>query len=699
MERIAVILGKMNNSGVESVVMDYYKNLDHNSYQYDFYVDQNSKGIPQLEITKLGGRVFLLPSISKVFLYQKTLKKYLKAGGYNVMHVHMNTLSFFALRVGKQLDIPVRILHNHTTSHKKEFIRHIIKVLLRPLCVKYATHFVACSAHALEWMYKNKANAKDVKIFNNAIDVNRFAFDVNKRNNLREQLGVSDNVVVGCIGRFVKQKNQTFLLDVFSECANKNDNLRLILVGEGSLECQLKEKINRYGLSQKVIILPPSIDVEKYYSCFDLFVIPSIYEGLGRVVIEAQASGLKVICSKFFPQEVDMGAGLVEFLSLKDKNGWVKAVLDTADTIDLDKAKIDRESKKVDLKQKGYDIVYASRELNEYYQNFCTDYEVAITKDEKNENLPLISVLIPVYNISAYVKQMLDSVINQSYKNIEIVVVDDGSTDDSGKICDEYLIDKRVSVYHVNNSGLASARNFLLHKASGEYITYIDGDDVVSPYYVENLYNAIINSQSDMSCCDFEKFIDGEVFPYASNDCKVEKFDCQSYLRKVLLQELECNAWGKLYKKEKMSLVKYPDGALYEDVAALPSVLEGVSTVSYTNSKDYYYRQNQKSILHKPFSLRDLDCVRFMDNLKDYVENNYPSLKYEMDTRFFSAVCNLFLRVDKKAFKNEYKYLWQKIKGMRKAVLRVKGARKKNKIAAILTYFGKFTFKTAYKLI
>ncbi len=699
MERIAVILGKMNNTGVETVVLDYYNNLDRSAYQYDFYIDQNSKGIPQVEITGLGGKVFFLPSVKKFVCYQKTLRKYLEAGNYDVMHVHTNTLAVFALRAGKQAKVPVRILHNHTTSSRREVIRHFIKLILRPFCVAYATDYVACSKHASKWMYgKKKSNSENVKILYNAIDVNRFSFNNQLRLEIRKDLGVSNNFVIGCVARFEKQKNHAFLIDVFSQCVLVNENFRLVLIGEGSLENSIKDKINKLGLADKVIILPQTTKVHKYYPAFDCLVMPSIYEGLGRVVIEAQASGLNIICSNHVPKEVDMGENLVKFLPLRNKKEWVTYLLSIFRNYEFDNLESKRGFAYNCLAKNGYDIKLAGRELNEYYNRFIVDSEVAVTSLEY-EKTPLISVLIPVYNVSTYVKDALDSVINQSYKNIEIIIVDDGSTDNSGEICDEYLVDKRVKVFHRENAGLASSRNFLVSQANGEFVVFVDGDDVVSPYYVENLYNAMYYTKADMSCCDFEKFIEGDNYPYAEKNSLAVIFDVEQYIRKVLLQKLECNAWGKLYKTDTIKGVQYPDGALYEDVAGLPSILEKIKTVAFANGKDYYYRQNQKSILHKPFTKKDLDCDRFMNNLRVFIEDNYPNLKKEMDTRYFSAICNLFLRVDKKQFREEYDYLWNKIKVLRKSVLKVKGARIKNKLGAILSYFGRFIFRTAYRLI
>ena len=141
MERIAVILGKMNKGGVESVVLDYYKNIDHSRYQFDFYVDKNSTSIDYSGITELGGRIFLIPPIKKYFNFKKVLKFYLKQGKYNIIHAHLNTLSFLVLKIAKKLGVTIRINHNHTTSNAKEIVKHIIKILLKPFANLYVTDY------------------------------------------------------------------------------------------------------------------------------------------------------------------------------------------------------------------------------------------------------------------------------------------------------------------------------------------------------------------------------------------------------------------------------------------------------------------------------------------------------------------------------------------------------------------------------
>jgi glycosyltransferase EpsF len=304
--RIAHIMGKMNGGGVESVVMNYYRHIDRLKIQFDFIVDRDSTHIPREEIEKLGGKVILVPSYTKVFAYQKSLMKIFRDGKYRIVHSHLNTLSIFPLRVARRAGIPVRIAHSHSTAGKGELGRNILKYVLRPFSKVYATHYFACSKYAGEWLFGKKvANSDKLYIMHNAIDLDRFKSSQKKRDAKRKELGISkDQFVVGHIGRFVKPKNHSFLIDIFAEVAKERPDSVLLLVGDGPLKNKIEQRVGSLGLDDvvKFLGLRPN-DIPELYMAMDIFAFPSLYEGLGIAAIEAQTAGLPCLISDKVPNE------------------------------------------------------------------------------------------------------------------------------------------------------------------------------------------------------------------------------------------------------------------------------------------------------------------------------------------------------------------------------------------------------------
>ena len=279
---IAHIMGKWNGGGVESVVMNYYRNIDRNKIQFHFLCDEDSTDIPYEEIEKLGGKVIVIPPYQKLFKYQKELYKIFKENNYKIVHSHINALSVFPLRIAKKAKIPVRIAHSHSTSNKKEWKKNILKMILRPLSKLYANNYFACTEYAGKWLFGKKVvERKELNVINNAIDLKKFEFNENTRKALREKLGIKDDtLIIGHVGRFMKQKNHEFLIEVFNEVYKKNQNTLLILIGQGPLLSEIKQKAINLNIEDKIRFIGQVTNVEKYYNIMDIFLFPSIYEGL-----------------------------------------------------------------------------------------------------------------------------------------------------------------------------------------------------------------------------------------------------------------------------------------------------------------------------------------------------------------------------------------------------------------------------------
>lgn len=278
--RIAQIIGKWLGGGVEAVVMNYYRHLDHSKVQFDFICDDDSTNIPYDEIEKLGGKVILIPPYQKVFKYQKELRRVLREGKYKIVHSHINTLSVFPLYAAKKVGVPVRIAHSHSTTNKKEWKKNLLKQVLRPFSKKYATNYMCCSELAGRWLFGDKAyDEGKVYLLNNAIDLDKFKYDKKIRDKKRKELGIKeDTIVIGHIGRFVAQKNHTFLIDIFNQFHKKEKNSILLLAGQGPLQEEIKNKVRELGLDDSVGFLGQRNDANELYQAFDVFLLPSLYE-------------------------------------------------------------------------------------------------------------------------------------------------------------------------------------------------------------------------------------------------------------------------------------------------------------------------------------------------------------------------------------------------------------------------------------
>ena len=356
--RVAQIIGKWLGGGVESVVMNYYRHIDRSKIQFDFICDEDSTNIPYEEIEKLGGKVILIPPYQKIFKYHKELKKILKEGNYKIVHSHINTLSVFSLFAAKCAGVPVRIAHSHSTTNKQEKKKNLVKQVLRPFSKVFATDYMACTEHAGRWLFGNKEyDNGNVYLLNNAIDLDKFKYDEKLRKSKRKELNIKeDTLVIGHAGRFVEQKNHRFLIDIFNEVHKQNKNSILLLIGQGPLMDEMKQKVDSLGISDSVKFLGQREDVSELYNAMDLFLFPSLYEGLGMVLIEAQANGLPCIASTEVPAIAKVTEKLT-FMNLESGvEIWIKAIFSYLKDVNRKNIILNDELKKYDIKSESYKL-------------------------------------------------------------------------------------------------------------------------------------------------------------------------------------------------------------------------------------------------------------------------------------------------------------------------------------------------------
>ena len=235
--RVLQILGIVANGGVEAVIMNYYRHIDKKKIQFDFVVHNDADENYIREAEKLGAQIYkVTPYNRNIFKFIFDIYQIIKVHHYQIVHCNMNALSGFALFAAYLANAKIRILHNHTTDSKEEKLRSFIKRMLRPFAKLFANQYWACSKLSAEWMYGKKAVEENkVTIINNAIDLDRFKFDKEKRDKIREELNLKESFVVGHVGRFVKVKNHKFLLNVFCEVLKIKKNAKLLLIGDGKL--------------------------------------------------------------------------------------------------------------------------------------------------------------------------------------------------------------------------------------------------------------------------------------------------------------------------------------------------------------------------------------------------------------------------------------------------------------------------------
>lgn len=371
--RIAQIVGKWLGGGVEAVVMNYYRHLDHSKIQFDFICDDDSTNIPYDEIEKLGGKVILIPPYQKVFKYQKELRRVLRDGKYKIVHSHINTLSVFPLYAAKKVGVPVRIAHSHSTTNKKEWKKNLLKQVLRPFSKKYATNYMCCSELAGRWLFGDKAyDDGKVYLLNNAIDLDKFKYDKKIRDKKRKELGIKeDTIVIGHIGRFVAQKNHIFLIDIFNQFHKKEKNSILLLAGQGPLQEEIKNKVRELGLNDSVRFLGQRNDANELYQVFDVFLLPSLYEGLPVVGVEAQASGLLCFFSDDMTKETKVLDSTV-FMSLSNADDeWATSILDNY-------INFRRKDTTSDITKSNFNIKYETNKLKNKYSELLTKTGVEV---------------------------------------------------------------------------------------------------------------------------------------------------------------------------------------------------------------------------------------------------------------------------------------------------------------------------------
>lgn len=356
--RVLHVVTHMNRGGLETMIMNYYRHIDRTKIQFDFLTHRDGKKDYDDEIQELGGKIYHLPPLNPFDKrgYLKKLDEFFREHReYKIVHSHLDCMSAYPLRAAKKYGVPVRIAHSHSTSEEKKDLKYLIKLYSKRKIPSYATELFACSEKAGKWMFENK----EFTLMKNAIDCDKYLYNKDVATKVKKELGIEDKFVVGHVGRFSIPKNHKFLIDIFQQIYAQNSDAVLLLVGEGILMDEIREKVKECQLDEAVKFLGLRDDVERIMQAMDVFVFPSLYEGLGIVVVEAQVAGIPCVISEAIPEEVRI-TDEVCFLSIESNPEiWAEEVLA------FHKQKI----RKTDLiETSGYDIKENTQWLLEKYQ-------------------------------------------------------------------------------------------------------------------------------------------------------------------------------------------------------------------------------------------------------------------------------------------------------------------------------------------
>jgi glycosyltransferase involved in cell wall biosynthesis len=358
----------MNRGGLETMLMNYYRQMDRSRIQFDFMVHRSEKGHYDDEILSLGGKIHRMPPIrpGRYRLYFKMLDAFFAGHPeYRVVHAHINENSSFVLRAAKKAGVPYRIAHSHLSDLGLD-LKLPFRLYARLSMKDQPNRYFACSKQAGQWLFGRKiSRSKEITILNNAVNVEEFKFSERLRREVRDELRAEDKLVIGHIGRFNKQKNHDFLIDVFAAVHRKCPDSILVMAGDGHLRSSMEKKAADLGLAPDVRFLGIRSDISRLMQGMDLFLFPSLFEGLPVVLIEAQAAGLRCVVSDSITREADV-TGRVDFVSLRESpQVWVDKILASTheheDTSEL-------------LRKSGYDTALMAKWLTQYYTDHASSF-------------------------------------------------------------------------------------------------------------------------------------------------------------------------------------------------------------------------------------------------------------------------------------------------------------------------------------
>lgn len=354
--RVLQVVTYMGRGGLETMLMNYYRNIDRNKVQFDFLTHRDERWDYDDEIESLGGKIYHLPKLNPFSKnYLNALDKFFKEHKeYQIVHCHQDCLSGVVLKVAKKNGVRFTIAHAHSASQDKN-LKYLIKVLAKKNIKKYSDKMFACGEEAGRWMFETD----NFEVLNNAIDTDLYTYNKEKADKIKKEFGIENKFVVGHVGRFNYPKNHKFIIDVFNEVQKVKEDSVLMLVGDGELRPEIEQKVRDLGLSDKVIFAGIRSDVNDLMHGMDVFLFPSLYEGLGIVLIEAQAAGLKCIISENIPKDGVLTNDVTSISLNQSPAVWANEILKYQE--------YKRANNKEIIKKVNYDIKNNAKTLEHFY--------------------------------------------------------------------------------------------------------------------------------------------------------------------------------------------------------------------------------------------------------------------------------------------------------------------------------------------
>ena len=354
--RVLQVVTYMGRGGLETMLMNYYRNIDRDKVQFDFLTHRDERWDYDDEIESLGGKIYHLPKLNPFSKnYLNALDKFFKEHKeYQIVHCHQDCLSGVVLKVAKKNGVRFTIAHAHSASQDKN-LKYLIKVLAKKNIKKYSDKMFACGEEAGRWMFETD----NFEVLNNAIDTDLYTYNKEKADKVKKKFGIENKFVVGHVGRFNYPKNHKFIIDVFNEIQKVKEDSVLMLVGDGDLRPEIEQKVRDLGLSDKVIFAGIRSDVNDLMHGMDVFLFPSLYEGLGIVLIEAQAAGLKCIISENIPKDGVLTNDVTSISLNQSPAVWANEILKYQE--------YKRANNKEIIKKVNYDIKNNAKTLEHFY--------------------------------------------------------------------------------------------------------------------------------------------------------------------------------------------------------------------------------------------------------------------------------------------------------------------------------------------
>lgn len=595
--KVVHVMYQINIGGIESMVMNIFREMRHDVH-FVFLTYKQDKFDFEDEVNKLGGKIIRIspPQAGNRVRHIKELVEVFNNEKPDVVHCHTYFDSASVLYAAKKAGVRERIAHSHTTESFNIY-RSIIHSVMRLGINRNATKKLACSKEAGESLFGKKT---EFEIVRNGIDTNKYSFNKQKRAAIRKRLRIKGNeVVVGHIGRIVDVKNHKMMVEIANSLREKNYRFRMLFIGDGEERNNIKKMVDEKGLNLEIQFLGNQTRAGDYLSAFDVFLLPSKYEGLSIALIEAELNGLPAVVSESIPSEAIIGDNVEKASIFESPDKWADLI------IRLDKQRRLPDRKKVNE--------YSLGELVEKMR-----YIYGIKSDEDT-----ISIIIPTYNASNCISRCIKSVLSQTYKNIEVIIVDDGSNDETRTIVKEYIRrDSRIKLITQRNSGPSVARINGVKSATGSYVMFVDSDDYISEETAEKIISGFTSKRVDsVRYCGISFPGGKKIGNIKGEKVIIEKDEKMKYL---LFSDYFSALWLQAFKRELFDGIAMPRKKLAycEDYLLSFMLHKNIESTLFIDENLYYYCDNNSS------TTRTDSALRLCENIKDRVEVSAIMTKY-----------------------------------------------------------------------